>query len=43
MRSAELIMQYTPFADIDATLEALRHTLGHFDVVKEEEPKIQQG
>ncbi|CAO1612756.1 unnamed protein product [Parajaminaea phylloscopi] len=29
--------------NIDTTLEALRHTLGHFDVVEEEEPKIQQG
>lgn len=29
--------------DVDATLEALQHTLGHFNVVDEEEPKILKG
>ncbi|CAO1619266.1 unnamed protein product [Sympodiomycopsis kandeliae] len=29
--------------NIDTTLEALRHTLGHFDVVEEEEPRILAG
>ncbi|CAO1620193.1 unnamed protein product [Jaminaea pallidilutea] len=29
--------------NVSATLEALKHTLGHFDVVQDEEPKILDG
>lgn len=31
------------WVDVSATLEALKHTLGHFDVVQDEEPKILDG
>lgn len=40
---ASTALTSSPSPDIDATLEALKHTLGHFDVVEEEEPKILQG